>query len=127
MGVLGVDGCRGGWLAAELDEDNSVAWQWSSDIDQLLRLSVDVVAIDIPIGLADAGVRACDVQARAALGRRGVTVFPAPARPGRGCATSAAARGLLSSAGGPSRSAQPFGIVNAVRQADAAIPCADEP
>ena len=127
MGVLGVDGCRGGWLAAELDEDNSVAWHWSGDIDQLLRLSVDVVAIDIPIGLADAGVRACDVQARAALGRRGVTVFPAPVRPVLGCATYADARRLLSSAGGPSMSAQAFGIVNAVWQVDAVITCDDEP
>src|SRR4051794_41459090 len=89
-------------------------------------MPVDVVAIDIPIGLPDAGVRACDVQARAALGRRGVTVFPAPVRPVLGCTTYADARRILTAAGGPSMSAQAFGIVNAVRQVDAAITAHDE-
>jgi len=113
-------------LAAELDEENRVAWQWSPDIETLLRLPADVVAIDIPIGLPEAGVRACDVQARAALGRRGVTVFPAPVRSVLGCTTYAEARRVLAVAGGPSMSAQAFGIVAAVRQVDIAIAPDDE-
>jgi len=126
VGVLGVDGCRGGWLAAALDDDDQVTWRWTGDIQELLRRSADVVAIDIPIGLPDSGIRSCDVQARAALGRRGVTVFPAPLRPVLGCTTYAEARRLLAAAGGRSMSAQAFGIVAAVRQVDAAITPADE-
>ncbi|HWW60630.1 MAG TPA: DUF429 domain-containing protein, partial [Thermoanaerobaculia bacterium] len=40
-----------------------------------------VVAIDIPIGLADHGPRSCDHHARRMLGRRSSSVFPAPLRP----------------------------------------------
>jgi predicted RNase H-like nuclease len=36
--------------------------------------------IDIPIGLATSGPRACDQEARRMLGRRRSSVFPAPAR-----------------------------------------------
>ena len=126
MPVLGVDGCRGGWLAAELDDDNSVVWTWTDDIAELLRRPVDVVAIDIPIGLPDIGPRACDREARAALGRRGVTVFAAPVRTVLASSTYAEARELLSAAGGPSMSAQAFGIVAAVRQVDAAVTVTDE-
>jgi len=124
--VLGVDGCRGGWLAAELSDDDQVAWTWTADIAELLRQPVDVVAIDIPIGLPEAGTRACDVQARVALGRRGVTVFPAPVRPVLDCTTYAEARAVLAAAGGRSMSAQAFGIVAAVRQVDVHISRNDE-
>ena len=126
MRVLGVDGCRGGWLAAELDDDDRVTWHWTREIKELLEQPAEVVAIDIPIGLPEAGIRACDVQARAALGHRGVTVFPAPVRPALECTTYAEARQLLAAAGGRSMSAQAFGIVAAVRQVDAAITPADE-
>ena len=126
MRVLGVDGCRGGWLAAEMGDDNDVAWHWTADIRDLLQRPADVVAIDIPIGLPEAGTRACDVQARAALGRRGASVFAAPVRPVLGCATYAEARAVLAAAGGRSMSAQAFGIVAAVRQVDAAITRDDE-
>src|SRR5205807_4188081 len=101
-------------------------WHWTLEIQELLRRAADVVAIDIPIGLPEPGARACDVQARAALGRRGVTVFPAPVRAVLNCTTYAEARGVLAAAGGRSMSAQAFGIVPAVRQVDAAITPADE-
>ena len=41
---------------------------------------VEVVAIDMPIGLSDDGARACDVAARRLLGRAGSSVFPTPVR-----------------------------------------------
>jgi predicted RNase H-like nuclease len=124
--VLGVDGCRGGWLAAGLNDADHVDWQWTADFAELLRQPADVVAVDIPIGLPDDGIRACDVQARRALGRRGVTVFPAPVRRVLGATTYTEARALLAAAGGRSMSAQAFGIVAAVRQVDAAVRPADE-
>ena len=126
MRVLGVDGCRGGWLAADLADDNHVSWEWTDDIGGLLRRPADVVAIDIPIGLPEDGVRACDVQARLALGRRGVTVFSAPVRSVLDSGTYAEARAVLAAAGGSSMSAQAFGIVAAVRQVDVHITRADE-
>jgi predicted RNase H-like nuclease len=124
--VLGVDGCRGGWLAADLGDDDQVSWEWTDGVGELLWRPGDVVAIDIPIGLPDSGVRACDVQARRALGRRGATVFPAPVRSVLDCTTYAEARRLLAVAGDRSMSAQAFGIVAAVRQVDEHITRDDE-
>lgn len=84
---MGVDGARAGWIAASLWRDDR-----SGDERTSLDLYPDVsavaarrergvpVAIDIPIGLPDTGPRVCDLQARKLLGRRGSTVFPAPAR-----------------------------------------------
>jgi predicted RNase H-like nuclease len=117
--VLGVDGCRGGWLAARLS-GGDVTWTWTDGIAGLLELGLPT-AVDIPIGLPDAGPRACDVAARAMLGRRGVSVFPAPVRAVLGCASYAEAREVLAGRGGPSMSAQAFGLVRAVRQVDDAL------
>ena len=123
--VLGVDGCRGGWLAALVD-DRDVSWRWTRDVRELIATPADAIAIDIPIGLPDRGRRACDIEARRLLGRRGTTVFAAPLRPVLGCASYGEARQVLATLGGPSMSAQAFGIVPAVRAVDAAITPDDE-
>lgn len=126
MRVVGVDGCRGGWLAAIADASR-VRWLWSADIATLLVEPADAVAIDIPIGLPDRGRRDCDLAARRRLGRRGVTVFPAPVRAVLDCTSYADARAVLAALGGPSMSAQAYGILRAVRQVDTAVTPADEP
>jgi predicted RNase H-like nuclease len=124
--VLGVDGCRGGWLAVTVD-GAAVVWRWTTDVRELLDDdTLDAIAIDIPIGLPDAGGRACDRAARARLGRRGSTVFAAPVRAVLDCVTYADARAVLAERGGPSMSAQAFGIVRAVRAVDRALTPADE-
>ena len=126
MRVIGIDGCRGGWLAASLDDDGSVGWEWTDDTSRVLRADAEALAIDIPIGLPDSGTRACDHEARAMLGRRGVSVFAAPVRPVLGCTTYADARAVLAGLGGASMSAQAFGIVAAVRAVDDVVTPADE-
>lgn len=126
MQVTGVDGCRGGWIAARVSAGN-VAWQWTESVAPLLTDNpADAIAIDIPIGLPEAGVRACDVDARGRLPGRASSVFAAPVRPVLGCKTYAEARDLLSSRGGASMSAYSFGIVSAVRDVDDAVSTADE-
>jgi predicted RNase H-like nuclease len=124
--VIGVDGCRGGWVAATVDGSGNVWWQWTASIVDVLRQDADVVAIDIPIGLPDAGRRACDVAARALPGVRGGCVFPAPVRAVLACRTYAEAREVLAARGGASMSAQAFGIVRAVGDVDAALTPADQ-
>lgn len=126
MRVVGVDGCRGGWLAASVDA-TAITWTWTKDIAAVVSADAEVVTIDIPIGLPDVGSRACDVEARRRLGRRGVTVFAAPVRAVLDCASYAEARAVLAARGGPSMSAQAFGIVAAVRAVDRAVTPADEP
>ena len=126
MRVIGVDGCRGGWVAAVVSDDGRITWTWSTDIRDVLGQPADAIAIDIPIGLPESGRRACDVAARARLGRRGVSVFAAPVRPVLSATSYAEARATLAARGGPSMSAQAFGIVAAVRQVDAALTSRDE-
>lgn len=84
--VAGVDGCKGGWLAALWGPAGAdAAFVLCADIPQLLEAtaSAAMVAIDMPIGLPDrigpAG-RGCDQAARAVLGARQSSVFAVPAR-----------------------------------------------
>jgi predicted RNase H-like nuclease len=130
--VRGVDGCRGGWLSVDISDDGprEFAWRWWS-LDQTCPLLHDddvvVVAIDVPIGLPDdPEPRSCDRTARRLLGRRGVSVFPAPSRFVFGAATYADARAMLAARGSPSISAQAFGIVRAVAAVDACLSPADD-
>ena len=125
MLVVGVDGCRGGWLAAVCDDD-CVSWSWTRDVAALLALAADTVAIDMPIGLPDRGQRACDVAARELLGPRRATVFDAPLRGVLPLPSYAAARACLAEMGERSMSAQAYGIVPAVRALDEAVSAADD-
>jgi len=124
--VMGVDGCRGGWVAVTLGA--AITWSWTglAETAALLDGPADVVAIDIPIGLPDVGPRACDRQARARLPGRSACVFPAPRRLVLRASSYGEARAALRAAGGPSMSAQAWGIVAPVRAVDAAIGPADE-
>jgi len=107
---------------------DDVAWRWWPLAETCALLSdesVAVVAIDVPIGLPDSGARACDREARVLLRRRGVSVFPAPSRSVLAASSYAEARAILAARGGPSMSAQAFGIVRAVAAVDACLPPGD--
>jgi predicted RNase H-like nuclease len=83
--VAGVDGCRGGWLIAMLASTGRSAARVDvlddfGAVVALLDGGVSHLAVDMPIGLSDDGRRACDHEARARLGPRRSSVFPAPAR-----------------------------------------------
>ena len=82
---MGVDGCRGGWLAIQLSgtgDWNTVLVQSNQALASLIE-STQLTLIDIPIGLLNSGApqRECDRQARKALGMpRATSVFSAPCR-----------------------------------------------
>src|SRR3954454_15543106 len=94
--AVGVDGARGGWVAAlayragggDQTGQASVRWQTRlalfADINALADAVSDsgaAVAIDVPIGLLDSfAYRPCDVAARKLLKARASTVFAPPAR-----------------------------------------------
>ena len=82
--VLGVDACKAGWVGITLCGDAARPY-FARHIDELVDDAttdgrLDVVAIDIPIGLSDAGPRAADLLARQALGPRRSCVFVTPVR-----------------------------------------------
>lgn len=82
--VLGIDGCRGGWVWIGLFRDG---WRGglSPGLDTLLPAlaTAKLSLIDMPIGLLEGGPqeRQCDREARALLGRpRASSVFRPPCR-----------------------------------------------
>ncbi len=79
--AVGVDGCRAGWVCAGWDGRHWVLVLISALEDLLPLLAPSaIVCIDMPIGLSENGVRACDQAARRQLGPRASSVFPAPPR-----------------------------------------------
>lgn len=80
--AIGVDGCRGGWVAAIYRPEAGLSVRVARSIGAIIDQHPGVaIGIDIPIGLADRGPRGCDLAARKLLGSpRGSSVFPAPAR-----------------------------------------------
>lgn len=84
VGVLGVDGIRGGWVGVLRTGTGQVQWLVVDHVTHLLELLhrgvAATMAIDIPIGLSDGPPRGCDREARARLPGRASTVFPAPTR-----------------------------------------------
>ncbi len=71
---------RGGWVAASRPAHGDVRWTVVERFANLLdgRHESGVAAVDIPIGLPEAGPRRCDQQARRLLPGRTSSVFPAP-------------------------------------------------
>ena len=84
--VLGVDGARGGWVAASVEVDGtsgrvaSVSFLPVPDIAAALASDAAAVGVDMPIGLPDTGRRECDLLAKALLGRAHPRVFLTPPR-----------------------------------------------
>jgi predicted RNase H-like nuclease len=121
VAVLGVDGWRGAWVGALLD-DRSVTLLALPDVAAVLAVpDVDLVAIDMPIGLSDDGPRACDIEARRLLGRAGSSVFPAPLRGVLDCADYADACAVSRHASGKALSVQAWNLVPAIRALDDAL------
>ncbi|HSN69073.1 MAG TPA: DUF429 domain-containing protein, partial [Thermoanaerobaculia bacterium] len=81
-------------------------------------LAPQTLAVDMPVGLADRGDRLCDRAARAILGNRASSVFPAPPRPlGRAKSWEEANR-LSRELEGKGISRQAFGLFEKVRALD---------
>jgi predicted RNase H-like nuclease len=80
--IAGTDGCRSGWLCIEQREDAVLRPRLHRTTSELLAYAatIDLLTIDIPIGLSDDGPRRVDTIARRLLGPRGSSVFPAPVR-----------------------------------------------
>lgn len=70
MKTLGLDGCRAGWIAISVDDENAGYWLLESD-EKLKEFfeDFDRIFIDVPIGLTeDEYVRQCDAELRDVLG-----------------------------------------------------------
>ncbi len=75
--IGGTDGCANGWLCIEQAEDGVLRPRLHRTTRELLAYAatIDLLTIDIPIGLTDDGPRQVDILARRLLGPRASSVF----------------------------------------------------
>jgi predicted RNase H-like nuclease len=123
--IAGADGCRSGWIrAARETATGALRFDLVERAERLLAQAPRpaLLAIDIPIGLTEAGPRACDVEARRLLGSpRRSSVFPAPVRPALAAASREEASRLTASVDGRRVGAQAWGIYPKIREVDALL------
>jgi predicted RNase H-like nuclease len=65
---LGLDGFRGGWVAAWIDDQGGQGFDYSPGLHRLFAMPYGRAMIDMPIGLKVSGHRICDLQARELAG-----------------------------------------------------------
>ncbi len=128
MLVAGVDGCRSGWVVATTSARGpgpilsiEVVDHIGTVFDRVRSGDLVAVGLDMPIGLPDAGRRACDDLTRARLGPRRSSVFPTPPRPVLGAADHAEAVRRSRAIDGRGISIQAFNLLAKIAEVDAAI------
>src|SRR5438128_2549662 len=91
VAVMGVDACRGRWVAVLLTDDRrwmaahvdrriADAYAYLVAVARQEQDEIRVIAVDIPIGLPDTGRRPVDAAAKKALRARSSAVFITPTR-----------------------------------------------
>ena len=119
--VAGADGCKGGWFRVSRNlESGELRFDLVEQVRGLLLNAPrpSLLALDIPIGLPDAGRRDCDRRARQYLGPRRSSVFPAPIRPALQADTREAASRITRSRDGRKVGAQAWALYGKIREAD---------
>ncbi len=82
--VVGVDGCKGGWIAVRLAHDGTADIFVTPSFAEILdRSAGSIIAVDMPIGLPERigpNGRGPEAAVRAVLGPRKRSVFSVPSR-----------------------------------------------
>lgn len=125
MTLIGIDGCRAGWVVATAGPGlTGLRFTIAENITTALDAAQGdrLACIDIPIGLPDSGPRECDREARRRLGpKRGSSVFPAPMRAALAGDTYEERCRLNRAACGKALSKQASAIVPKIREVDLVI------
>lgn len=119
--VAGIDGCPAGWLMVSQRPDGEISARLLNSIQSLDSWPTfpQVLGIDIPIGLPEAGPRACDSLARKLLGwPRSSSVFPAPIRSALHAADRREANAITRAKDGRGVGAQAWAIYRRVAEVD---------
>ncbi len=121
MSVVGIDGCRKGWLAVELSGDGL---QTAHFLDHIALVAdaaprAEVVAVDIPIGFGRRYPRRADVEARAQLTGQASSVFMTPPRRVLAASTHAEANRIAREVLGQGISRQVYGLRQKIFEVDA--------
>jgi len=122
--IVGVDGCRGGWLAVSADQldigSQMVDMQVFASFEALWLAHQDAsrILVDMPIGLLDNEPRQVEPMARKRLKGRAASVFSVPCRQAVYAATYAAACEINQHQLGQRLSIQTWHICPKIRQLD---------
>src|SRR5262245_30529842 len=121
--MAGVDGHRRGWVAAIEDEQGRTRLDFVTSFATLVdRTELDLIVVDIPIGLLRDHPRQCDLLARRLLGRgRASSVFPAPYRSMLPAEDWTEACRLRTAVDGKRCSKEVAAILPKIREVDAAL------
>ena len=76
--VIGIDGCKAGWIIAKTLENESISFQIIKNLNDLKRINVSHIGIDIPLQLSHTGKRFAEIEARSLLKNRACTIFTPP-------------------------------------------------
>jgi predicted RNase H-like nuclease len=123
--VIGVDGCRAGWVGVHWSVDDTAAVLVAGTMLELVgglvaaHGPVDVVGVDIPLHLPTDAPRAAEREARRRLPGRASTVFGSPSSAAIDAPDYAEANRLNREATGLGLSRQAFGLFPAIRDARA--------
>ena len=131
MRVLGIDGCRTGWVGILLDGEQVGAVHGATIGDLLAAAggvgALSCIAVDIPIGLPDKGRRQADVLARQALGPRWQSIFLTPVRPALAADDFPEAVAINRELAGEGISRQAFALRTKILEVDALDRTTDRP
>lgn len=120
--VLGVDGCRDGWVGVAPDTDGPRAYVARTLAELINRAEQDGpvvrVGVDIPIGLATTGWRDADRLAAASLGPRRASIFRTPVRAALEAPDHATGVAISREASGGGFSIQAWGLREKVLEVD---------
>lgn len=120
--VVGVDGCRGGWVAVTLSGSTWNARIHPTFVDLVESYpDADRIAIDIPIGLATGVRRGADAGAKVMIRERRNSVFWSPDARILDYSDMAAANQFLLNVGLPRISIQTWCIVPKMREVNRAM------
>lgn len=123
----GADGCPAGWVvvSATCDGARLALRDVRVELDFVALLQTTsacaALAVDIPIGLSEDGRREADFLARACIGPRRSSVFPAPPRFALDVPDYATANALSRSRFSHGLQKQTFNILPKIKEADACL------
>jgi len=114
--VVGVDACRGGWVAVTFG--GGVRMHATFDEVVACAPADAIIAVDMPVGLVERGWRAADLAVRSFLGPRRASLFVMPPRPVLAARSHREACLLAERATGNRISLQAFYLFAKVREVD---------
>ena len=80
MKFFGLDGCKYGWITAQLLKDKTIQLRIIKELDEINNITKEsaIIGIDIPLELHKKGKRNAEKEARRILGSRASTIFSSP-------------------------------------------------